>query len=210
MARGSSARPRQARALTWGELEPFTRLTELTPRYLRDRALVCVAYDTLCRREELVRLRAEDLERHRDGSATVLIRRSKTDPSGEGAAAYLSPATRRHLEAWLACANIADGVLFRRLTRRGPAAEALAPAAVTLVYKRIARWLGLPEPAIAQISGHSTRVGAAQDLLALNIDLASVMQAGRWIDTRMPMRYGEHVLAQRGAMARAAAQQGRT
>jgi hypothetical protein len=50
---------------------------------------------------------------------------------------------------------------------------------------------------------------AAQDLLALNIDLASVMQAGRWKDTRMPMRYGEHVLAARGGMARAAEKQGR-
>ncbi len=52
-------------------------------------------------------------------------------------------------------------------------------------------------------------VGAAQDLLALNIDLASVMQAGRWKDTRMPMRYGERVLAKRGGMARAAKEQGR-
>jgi hypothetical protein len=56
---------------------------------------------------------------------------------------------------------------------------------------------------------HSARVGAAQDLLALNIDLSSVMQAGRWADTRMPMRYGERVLASRGAMARAAKSQGR-
>jgi hypothetical protein len=52
-------------------------------------------------------------------------------------------------------------------------------------------------------------VGAAQDLLALNIDLSSVMQAGKWKDTRMPMRYGEKVLASRGAMARAAKSQGR-
>ena len=45
---------------------------------------------------------------------------------------------------------------------------------------------------------NSCRVGAAQDLLALNIDMASVMQAGRWRDTRMPMRYGEEVLMRRG------------
>src|ERR1039457_4731937 len=51
--------------------------------------------------------------------------------------------------------------------------------------------------------------GATQDLLALNIDLASVMQAGRWKTNRMPMRYGEHVLAARGGMARAAEAQGR-
>ena len=58
------------------------------------------------------------------------------------------------------------------------------------------------------MSGHSIRVGATQDLLALNIDLASVMQAGRWKTHRMPMRYGEHVLAARGGMARLAAAQG--
>jgi hypothetical protein len=54
------------------------------------------------------------------------------------------------------------------------------------------------------ISGPSARAWAAQDLLALNIDLGSVMQAGRWKSNRMPMRYGEHILAARGGMARAA------
>jgi hypothetical protein len=57
---------------------------------------------------------------------------------------------------------------------------------------------------VQQVSGHSVRVGATQDLLALNIDLASGMQAGQWKSTRMPIRYGEHVLAARGGMARAA------
>src|SRR5450631_537491 len=46
-------------------------------------------------------------------------------------------------------------------------------------------------------------------LLSLNIDLASVMQAGRWKSHRMPMRYGEHVMAGLGGMARAARAQGR-
>ena len=36
--------------------------------------------------------------------------------------------------------------------------------------------------------------GATQDLLALHIDLASVMQAGHWETNRMP---GEHVMAAR-------------
>jgi hypothetical protein len=62
---------------------------------------------------------------------------------------------------------------------------------------------------VERILGHSARVGAAQDLLALDMDLPSVMRAGRWKDTGMPMRYGEKVLAGRGAMARAAKQQGR-
>jgi hypothetical protein len=62
---------------------------------------------------------------------------------------------------------------------------------------------------VAQMSSHSTRVGVAQDLLALNIEIPALMQAGLWKDTRMPLRHGERVLASRGAMARAARAQGR-
>jgi hypothetical protein len=49
-----------------------------------------------------------------------------------------------------------------------------------------------------------------RDLFAFIIDLASVVQVGRWKSNRMPMRYGEHVLAGRGlgGMARAAKEQG--
>ena len=80
---------------------------------------------------------------------------------------------------------------------------------VTSVLRKVGQWAGLSVKEWGRISGHSCRVGAAQDLLALNIDTASVMQAGRWRDTRMPMRYGEKVLASRGGMARAARSQGR-
>jgi hypothetical protein len=77
------------------------------------------------------------------------------------------------------------------------------------IYKREARWVGMPTKLVHQVSGHSVRVGATQDLLALNIDLASIMQSGRWKSSRMPMRYGEEILAARGGMARVASAQGR-
>lgn len=80
---------------------------------------------------------------------------------------------------------------------------------VAEILKRVASFVGMEPKDVAGVSGHSVRVGATQDLLALNIDLASVMQAGRWKSNRMPMRYGEHVLAARGGMARAAMAQGR-
>jgi hypothetical protein len=67
----------------------------------------------------------------------------------------------------------------------------------------------MPKKQVDQVSGHSVRVGATQDLLALNIDLASIMQSGRWKSRRMPMRYGDEILAARGGMARAAAVHGR-
>ena len=67
----------------------------------------------------------------------------------------------------------------------------------------------MPAKHVAQVSGHSIRIGATQDLLSLNIDMVSVMQAGRWKSTQMQVRYGEEVLAARGGMARAAKEQGR-
>lgn len=75
---------------------------------------------------------------------------------------------------------------------------------VAEIFKRVAKFVGMDAKDVEGVSGHSVRVGATQDLLALNIDMASVMQAGRWMEMRMPMRYGEKVLAQRGGMARAA------
>jgi hypothetical protein len=87
--------------------------------------------------------------------------------------------------------------------------EVLTAQNVTAILQKVGKWIGLEKEECEKLSGHSARVGAAQDLLALNIDMASVMQAGRWKDTRMPMRYGEKVLASRGGMARAAKSQGR-
>lgn len=73
---------------------------------------------------------------------------------------------------------------------------------MTEAFEREAALIGVGPNDVNQISWHSIRVGATLDLLALNIDLASVMQAGRWKTNRMPMRYGEYVLAARSAVAR--------
>ncbi len=44
-----------------------------------------------------------------------------------------------------------------------------------------------------KISGHSTRVGAAQDLLKSKISIAQIMQKGRWSKIDTVMRYIEFV-----------------
>lgn len=101
MSRQLPARQRQARGIVWKEIEEFLRFETRNLRDVRDRALVAVAYDTMCRREELVSLRIEDIARADDGSGTVLIARSKTDVAGEGASAYLSALSMRFLDEWL-------------------------------------------------------------------------------------------------------------
>ncbi len=85
MGRNVARRQKQARGLVWAEIELFLSVEPRNLRDIRDRALVAVAYDTMCRREELVSLLVEDIEEASVGSGCVLIRRSKTDTTGEGA-----------------------------------------------------------------------------------------------------------------------------
>lgn len=51
-------------------------------------------------------------------------------------------------------------------------------------------------------TGHSGRVGMAQDLTAAGVELPALMVAGRWQSPRMPARYTARQAAGRGAVAR--------
>jgi integrase len=205
----SPKRQRQAKALGWHDIKRFLITAGDNIRADRERALIAVAYDTMARRSELVAMDVEDFSFMEDGSGRVIIRRSKTDQAGEGSLAYLSPDTVEYLQAWLEVSGISSGAVFRRLIGRERIGPRLQVDAIAQTFKRVAEFVGMTEEEMREVSGHSIRVGATQDMLALNIDLASVMQAGRWKTTVMPMRYGEEVQAGRGGMARAAKAQGR-
>ena len=92
---------------------------------LRDRALLSVAYDTGLRASELVAIEVEHIVDALDPEARLLaIPRSKGDPEGEGATAFLSPRSVRALAAWTEAAGISSGPLFRRVQVRRTKARA--------------------------------------------------------------------------------------
>jgi integrase len=171
--------------------------------------MLCVAYETLARRGELVALEVRDVDFHPNGTGQALIRRGKTDAEGQGRIAYLSRETVKWLRVWLGQSGIAEGAVFRRLIGKVQIGGPLNPGSIAPIFKRVAQWIGLPERTVSRISGHSTRVGATQDLAALDIDLAAITQAGGWKSTRMPLQYAEKINAARSGMARAAAATGR-
>ena len=175
----------------------------------RNRALLAVAYDAMLRRSELVALQLSDLSLEPDGSATVLVRRSKTDPEGGGAVLFLAPDTVALVLQWLDLGDINEGLLFRSVQRGGRTGEKLDESQVPRIYKSMARAAGLGEDEVARVSGHSTRVGAAQDMVARNISLPTIMQAGRWKSTAMVSRYGERILPGRNGSAQLASLQER-
>jgi integrase len=156
-----------------------------------------------------VALQLSDIDFRPDGTGQLLIRRGKNDAEGQGRVAYLSRETCRWLKIWLEHAKIEEGAVFRRLIGRKEIGGPLNPGSIGPIFKRVAQWIGMPERFVALVSGHSTRVGATQDLAALDIDLAAITQAGGWKSTRMPLQYAEKINAARSGMARAAEKSGR-
>src|SRR5471032_762847 len=118
MGRETSARQAQARGLGWKEIKEFIASAGKGLRADRERALLCVAYETLARRSELVALEVRDIEFWPNGTGQALIRRGKTDAEGQGRVAYLSRETVMWLKIWLDHAKISEGLIFRRLIGR--------------------------------------------------------------------------------------------
>ena len=176
---------------------------------LRNRALLAVSYDTLCRRSELVALELADFEAAPGGDGTVTVRRSKTDQEGEGMVRYLAADTVRELAAWLAAAGITEGPLFRSVGKTGDIRAALDAGDVARIFKRLALAAGLSVAEAARVSGHSSRVGAAQDMVRHGVELPAVMQAGGWRTPEMVSRYTRRLDARRSGAAKLAVLQNR-
>ena len=154
-----------------------------------DVALLATLRDALMRRSEAAALTWSDIEFRDDGAALITLRRSKTDQEAEGVVLYVGT------EASQALQDIK------------PAQELLNPA--TPVFGMTTRHIGNKVRAAAKAAGlgegytgHSGRVGMAQDLVKSGVELPALMTAGRWKSSKMPARYTERQAADRGAVAR--------
>ncbi len=158
---------------------------------LRDRALLLVAYDSMRRRTELISLRAEDIEWIPDNGASVLLRKSKTDQQGCGKWIHLTSESTQALHQWLSAAKISEGLIFRGVRPSGAITDGLCDSRISRIYKARARKAGLSEIVVKSISGHSMRVGGAQDLLNIGASLPQIMVKGGWAKTDTVIRYVE-------------------
>jgi integrase len=170
------------------------------PQDLRAKAMIAVAYSTLARRAELIDICLEDITFGTEGDGTVTLRTKRGDQKER----YLAPVARAALEAWLDFARINDGFVFRRLERHGRIGErTITPREVARTFKRIAGLIDVDSARpSSRISGHSTRIGAAQDLTAAGAALPEIMVAGGWKSPQMPAHYARKLDVQRGFMRR--------
>lgn len=167
-------------------------------RGLRDTALLRLAYDTMCRSSELITLRIDDLATTPHGIEirhSVLLRKSKVDQAAQGRWLPLRPRTVDAIRQWMSAAKIKDGLILRGVSRHGAVMESLCNGQIGRIYKRVARQAKLDPNLVARISGHSFRVGAAQDLLASGASMPTIMHRGRWSKSDTVMRYLEQFRA---------------
>jgi site-specific recombinase XerD len=160
---------------------------------LRDRALLLTAYESMRRRSELVALRVEDIEWNLDHSLSILLRRSKTDQSGQGMWIQLSANAGQAVKAWLHAAVLDSGYVFRGIRPNGQATHSLCDCRVPRIYKFLAGKAKVAPEVIQQISGHSMRVGAAQDQLIAGASLPQIMAKGDWSKPETVIRYVEQI-----------------
>jgi site-specific recombinase XerD len=187
---------KQAQGITAGILENLLAATEAGNRGARDRALLLIAYDTLCRRSELVALRIEDVQiniTNGTEKTSILLRRSKTDQNGMGKRLHLNERAQKALKEWLERLQDDRGPLFRGVNRAQKITRTLGAGQINRIYKRLAARANLDEELIEKISGHSMRVGHAQDLVISGASMPQIMSKGRWSKTDTVMRYVEHI-----------------
>ena len=124
-------------------------------------------------------------------------------PRRVGATLYLAPGSLALVRTWLGRSGVREGAVFRSLNR-GALGERLDASQVPRIFKAMAERAGLPGDVVERISGHSTRVGAAQDMVAKGVPIAAIQNAGRWKTTAMVNRYGERLVARRSGAAQLA------
>jgi len=147
---------------------------------IRNRAMLSLGYDFLARRSELVALRVGDVSFQYDGTLRGVIRRGKTDPFGRGRLAFGSERSAKLLRRWLRRKPKDIDWLFCATLRGTCLDQPIGDRRANQIIKRAVCRVRGHRPRDVEISGHSLRVGAAQDLLIKGFDTAAIMRAGGW------------------------------
>ena len=186
------SRPTQVRGLTHAIRTQIIGACPDTLAGFRDAALISVGYDTLCRSSELAAMKVTHVSFDASNGASVIIPRSKSDISGDGRISYLSPETLQLLKRWVEAAAICRGPLFRSLHLKRLHEGPLATSSIRRLIKRATQRAGLDPKIVSKLSGHSMRVGAAQDMMVAGFDALAIMQAGGWKSVNVLQRYVEN------------------
>lgn len=189
--RSKLSRPKQAKPLNKHHRDKFIAALPNTPCGRRDKVMIALGYETLARRSELVAIKTSDITFLPDGTARVMIRRSKADQFGSGRIAFTSTQTSILLKEWIEWRGHDADYLFCPIYKGNVLDRSLSATTVRRVIKRAAKLSGYDSNLAEEFSGHSMRVGAAQDLLCAGHNTSAIMRAGGWKSVSVLARYLE-------------------
>lgn len=149
----------------------------------RNAAMIALGFFGALRGNELVKVQWEHLRPEPEG-LTLLIPRSKTDPTGEGQRCAIPALDNAYcplqaVQRWLEASGIQSGYLFRGVSRW----QRLSPRPLTLdgfnkILRQLAAACRLPDA--QRYSSHSLRRGLATSASAAGASFKSIMRQGRW------------------------------
>jgi integrase/recombinase XerD len=114
-----------------------------------------------------------------EGALKGMIRKSKTDQYGKGRLVFGSERSAKLLRAWFQKKPKNIEPIFCAINHGQCKDRAICDQNVNDIIKRgIVKVKRCDRPSDREVSGHSLRVGAAQDLLIKGYDLAAIMRAG--------------------------------
>ena len=135
-------------------------------------------------------IRQDDLKFTPDGALKGMIRKSKTDQYGRGRLVFGSDRSAKLVKKWLKLKPKAIQPVFCAINHGRCEDRAICDRNVNDIIKRsIVKVKRCERPSGLEVSEHSLRVGAAQDLLIKGYDLAAIMRAGGWSDPSAVSRY---------------------
>lgn len=191
--RKQPSRPAQAFGVTAISRDRMLAVCDDDLAGLRDQVMISMGFDMLARRAEIVALSVGDLTLGGNGRYTAIVRRSKNDPEGAGRLCKLSETTSRLIDEWLLATGITRGALLRPVFRTVTVSRHLTPFTVSRVIKKLASRVEELRADVGSISGHSLRVGAAQQLILNGHGILPIMRAGGWRSMNTVARYIENV-----------------
>ena len=157
-------------------------------RALVDCGLIGLMRDALLRRSEASALTWGDLRGQVDGTGRLFIRASKTDQIARGSIRFVSE-------------EIVETLVTLRMMTSGEPHDRIFCLSASQICRRIAAaaaHAGLD----GRYSGHSPRIGMAQDLARAGTGLVEMMVAGGWKSPNMPAYYIRNIEAGTGAVAK--------
>lgn len=153
------------------------------------RLLLNLCYDTAGRCSEVAGATFENIHRVDKRHGYLWIPKSKNDPHGYGQKAVVSDKTLKLLRQWSAMTGLNTGPVLRhvrlgKILNRRFTADDVGKTLRTMVQEA-----GYPDNVVQSISGHSTRIGAVQDMEADGKTISQIQRRGRWKSLHMATRY---------------------